>query len=200
MNGVPDDLPDALQDRLPVDIEITDLAQGAVDRLPEDLREACRNTALAKSEERNISIRMWMEFASLRDHLKDEEGGTKTAAYAVFGNKADAALTALTLGASASPAIDAEGNELNETTLIKMRTVFDWIDNYISAQGIASTSLLSAGALATINNELAQVALRHAEQTDERVFWSTTEDIVQDDIFVHLNGVKYTRETFKAPV
>lgn len=116
MNGLPEDLPDALQDRLPVDIEITDVNPEALSRLPEDLREPAKNTALAKTSERGVSIRMWLEFASLREKLptalKDDEAGLRIAAQAVFGDKALDALNALAVGESASPAIDMGGYEL----------------------------------------------------------------------------------------
>lgn len=124
MNGVPDDLPDGLQDRLPVDIHITEMAQGALDRLPEDLRDPAKNTALADNPERNISIRMWMEFAGLRESFKDKEGGLMMAAQAVFGEKAPEALAALDIAGTADPAIDMEGKEIPENFL---RSVRDWI-------------------------------------------------------------------------
>lgn len=106
MNGRPEDLPDALQDRLPVDIEITDVHPEAIKRLPEDLREPARNTALAKTSERGISIRMWLEFASLREKLPDTLGDKDTAltvaAKAIFGANYQEALNALTVSNTAS--------------------------------------------------------------------------------------------------
>jgi hypothetical protein len=192
MNGVPDDLPDALQDRLPVDIEITDLAQGAVDRLPEDLREACRNTALAKSDERNISIRMWMEFASLREHLKNEEGGIKTAAYAVFGEKAEAALTALTLGKTASPAIDALGNLLPEEALEDMRKVFEWVERHLTAIGMDYADLEGSN-LTGIEFEMTKVAGRY----DAITAWSTKNDVIAGNIFFQVETLQVTPAYFK---
>jgi len=106
MNGIPEDLPDALQDRLPVDIEITDVHPKAIERLPKDLREAARNTALAKTSERGISIRMWLEFAALRESLPakldDPDAALTVAAQAIFGENYREALTALTVSESAS--------------------------------------------------------------------------------------------------
>lgn len=104
MNGEMDDLPDALQDRLPVEIEINDLHPDALLALPEDLRASAKNTALAKSAERAISIRMWLEFARLRDKVDLE-----IAATAVFGNKAGAALEAMALASEASEDFLADG-------------------------------------------------------------------------------------------
>lgn len=120
MNGVPDDLPDALQDRLPVDIEITDINPNAVARLPEDLREPAKNTALAKTAERGISIRMWLEFANLREklpHTLGDEEGLKVAAQAIFGDMATDALMALEVSKSASPAFTLEGVPLERATV-----------------------------------------------------------------------------------
>lgn len=200
MNGVPDDLPDALQDRLPVDIQITDLAQGAVDRLPEDLREACRNTALAKSDERNISIRMWMEFASLREHFKDEEGGVKTAAYAVFGDKADAALTALTIGNTASVAIDAYGNPVNEAGMMKTEKAFTFIKNYIEAVGLPYGELGDIN-VKSISEELRNAGMLFAENDSTiEVSWSNPDSIRNGTIYVTVNGLRITPEYFKQPV
>lgn len=112
MNGEPDDLPDALQDRLPVDIEIKELHPDALARLPEDLRDPAKNSSLSDNPERSISIRMWMEFSMLREKV-----GEEYAAEAVFGPKAGAALTALRVGAEASPAHDMEGKELTPQQL-----------------------------------------------------------------------------------
>ena len=131
MNGEPEDLPDALQDRLPVDIEITDVNPDAIARLPEDLREPARNTALAKTDERGISIRMWLEFASLREKLPiklgDEEKGIEIAATAVFGDNALDALNALTLSAMASEPQTMDNyilSEQDEAFIEKLRVFF----------------------------------------------------------------------------
>ena len=118
MNGVPEDLPDALQDRLPVDIEITDVHPKAIERLPEDLREAARNTSLAKTSERGISIRMWLEFAALRETLPetlgDEETALTVAAQAIFGSNYRDALTALAVSNEASPPQTMDGYIVTE--------------------------------------------------------------------------------------
>jgi MoxR-like ATPase len=132
MNGEPDDLPDALQDRLPVDIEITDLHPDALRRLPEDLQEPARNTALAKSEERSISIRMWMEFASLREKVDPV-----IAAHAVFGDKAPAAMVALKIGESASESIYADGTVVNEAAVEAARALLLEIERYGATYGFS---------------------------------------------------------------
>ena len=122
MNGVPDDLPDGLQDRLPVDILITDVHPDALLRLPEDLRDAAKNTTLTENPERSISIRAWMEFASLRDKLDD----IAVAAQAVFGEKASAALTALKVAESASPAITMEGDSFGSEATRTVKNYIQW--------------------------------------------------------------------------
>ncbi len=118
MNGVPEDLPDGLQDRLPVDIEITDVNPEAIKRLPEDLQEPARNTALAKTGARSVSIRMWLEFASLREKLpetiEDKDTALEIAAKAIFGKNFREALNALTLGETASEPQTMDGYVLTK--------------------------------------------------------------------------------------
>jgi len=196
MNGVPDDLPDALQDRLPVDIEITDLAQGAIDRLPEDLRAPARNTALAKSEERSISVRMWMEFASLREKLQDEEGGLQIAAYAVFGEKAEAAMTALTIGASASEPIDAQGNPINSEMLDALRTCFEWITAYKATRaGTVFTGL----EVETVREEVRNITKKIEAMgwaNGEPVIFSVPEDLNENNTYIKVGETIYTDAHF----
>jgi len=133
MNGVIDDLPPALQDRLPVDIEITDVHPEAIKRLPEDLREAARNTALAKTSERGISIRMWLEFAALREKLPDVVGDEKAlevAAQAIFGTNYREALTALTVSEDASAPQTMDGYVVtaqDEAFIRRIRNDWDYM-------------------------------------------------------------------------
>ena len=137
MNGLPEDLPDALQDRLPVDIEITDVNPKALERLPEDLRGPAQNTALAKTSERGVSIRMWLEYASLREKLpkrmpdEQKEQALEIAAQAIFGDKAYDAMMALAVGSSSSPPQEMAGyvlTEADETFLSAMREWKQWFD------------------------------------------------------------------------
>ncbi len=121
MNGVPDDLPDGLQDRLVVDVHITEMAEGALARLPEDLREPARSTSLTDNPERSISIRLWMEFAGLREKFREEENGLMLAAQAVFGENAPQALAAIEIADTADPAINMLGEEIPEKTLISIK-------------------------------------------------------------------------------
>ena len=87
MNGEPTDLPLALQDRFPVTIHVNELNPKALDTLPADLRAPAKNSALAKSDDQRLSIRLWMEFANLRDRM-----GEGPAAQAVFGPRWEEAL------------------------------------------------------------------------------------------------------------
>lgn len=99
MNGQPSDLPPALADRFPVTIEVTDVNPEAIEALPKDLQVAARETALIKDDARRLSVRMWMEFASLRpklnQRLRSKEQGTVMAAKAVFGERYNEALRAI---------------------------------------------------------------------------------------------------------
>jgi MoxR-like ATPase len=92
MNGEPQDLPFALRDRFPVALEINEVHPNAIERLPADLQQAARNTALAVDPERRISVRVWFEFATLRQRL---EGDEAMAAKALFRERAPAVLDAI---------------------------------------------------------------------------------------------------------
>jgi hypothetical protein len=99
MNGQPYELPLALQDRFPVTIEVINVNPEAIEALPEDLRVPARESALVANEDRRLSIRMWMEFASLRPKLnskyRSKDKGTKVAAKAIFGERWEEALRAV---------------------------------------------------------------------------------------------------------
>lgn len=117
MNGDIDDLPDALQDRLPVSIEIDALNPEALKGLPEDLRDPASNTTLLSNAERSISIRAWSEFAMLREAIDP-----RLAAEAVFGDNAADAVLALAVAETASKPHDMEGTEIVESDLRIMRS------------------------------------------------------------------------------
>lgn len=80
MNGSPDELPDALQDRFTVRIEIDKPHPDAIAALPADLQAAARASAALEGD-RRVSIRSWRAFAQLRYDLGDEA----MAALGVFG-------------------------------------------------------------------------------------------------------------------
>lgn len=122
MNGVPEDLPEALQDRFPVDIEITDIHPKALEQLPEDLQEPAKNSTQARSDGRRLSIRSWLEFAQLREKL-----GAQTAAEAIFGiEQAENVLVALRVAEKASEGQTLSGIDLsssiNQDALLALRT------------------------------------------------------------------------------
>ena len=99
MNGEPEDLEPSLRDRFPVTIEVTAPNPEAIKALPEDLQEAAKNGALISDPSRKLSIRAWLEFNNLRlafsDSDKPTATSTKTAAKAVFGDRATEVLRAL---------------------------------------------------------------------------------------------------------
>jgi MoxR-like ATPase len=91
MNGDPENLPAALRDRLPVAIEIDSVHPSALARLPEDIRGAALAT-VALPEQRRVSVRVWLEFARLREKVDEE-----VAAKATFGKRARDVLDALAI-------------------------------------------------------------------------------------------------------
>lgn len=123
MNGVPEDLPEALQDRLPVSIEITDVNPKALERLPEDLRGPAENSGHSENGNRGISIRAWLEFAHLRESLDID-----TAAQAVFGDKAKDALIAINVANVAQLPIDMDGSEITDNETDMRAYVRSWLD------------------------------------------------------------------------
>lgn len=93
MNGDPADLPEALQDRFTVRLEIDQPHPEAIAALPDDLRAAAKVSSSLK-DDRRASIRAWRAFATLRYELSDEE----QAALVVFGpNRAQEVVDALTI-------------------------------------------------------------------------------------------------------
>ena len=124
MNGVPEDLPEALQDRFPVDIHIQDVHPKAIEQLPEDLRGPAKNTTLAREGGRRLSIRSWLEYAKLRTSFDDE----MMAAKAIFGDRAEEALLALKVSKSASADYDLAGGEITTAGAKGFGWVMDWAD------------------------------------------------------------------------
>ena len=133
MNGEPDDLPDALQDRLPVAIEIAELNPEALDRLPEDLRAPAKNTSLLDNPARKISVRAWLEFASLREKIEGDHA-LDLAAQAIFGNKADQALLALNIAKEASEAFTIEESPPQVKEYFKR--LFKEVDGWVVGMGL----------------------------------------------------------------
>jgi MoxR-like ATPase len=98
MNGRPDDLPEALQTRFPVRIEVLDPNPAAIASLPEDLQEAARGSCINPDPQLRITLRSWFEFAFLRGRI-----GKAYAAEAVFGTRAADVLAGLTLASAPVP-------------------------------------------------------------------------------------------------
>lgn len=93
MNTDPSVLPDALQDRFTVRLEINQPHPDAIAALPDDLRLAAKASA-GLEDERRVSIRGWRAFAELRFAMGDE----CQAALAVFGeHRAQEVVDALTI-------------------------------------------------------------------------------------------------------
>lgn len=90
MNGVPEDLPEALRDRFAVRINIKQPHPEAVKSLPADLRDVAKKSFTSVNAERQVSFRAWKAFAQLREVL-DEEIASK----AVFGARAENILNTL---------------------------------------------------------------------------------------------------------
>jgi len=94
MNGDPAvDLHPRLRDRFPVCILIDRVHPAALAALPEDLRAPAERGVFAPEEERRTSIRVWLEFAKLRQAV-----GPEVAAAACFGPRATDVLNGLKIG------------------------------------------------------------------------------------------------------
>ena len=62
MNGNPDELPEALRDRFPVQIEVLKTNPHALEALPQELRDMARGTMDLEAN-RRITMRSWLAFA-----------------------------------------------------------------------------------------------------------------------------------------
>jgi len=88
MNGHPDqDLLPALRDRFPVCIHIDEVAPPALAKLPKEIQGVAKNSGIIDAAQRRISIRVWNEFARLRDKM-----GDSMAAACLFGERAKTVL------------------------------------------------------------------------------------------------------------
>ena len=95
MNGVPEDLPEALRSRFPARIEILTPHPDAIKTLSEDLREAATGTAAHADPERRLDLRKWKAFDEMRTPL-----GAQAAAFAVFGKRSVEVLDSLTIASA----------------------------------------------------------------------------------------------------
>jgi len=110
MNGDPEDLPEALRSRFPVTIHITEPNPEAIDALPTDLRSMATTNACHADEHRRIPLRVWYEFAKLRQVL-----GLEVAAQACFRGRAQEVVDALRLAAAGDVAEPASEPVLDVT-------------------------------------------------------------------------------------
>lgn len=94
MNGEADDLSPALLSRFPVRLTMDEPNPDAIEALPEDLRKAAKGSVMADDSNRRVDLRRWFAFATLRSSI-----GADVAASAVFGERAQEVLDALTLNA-----------------------------------------------------------------------------------------------------
>jgi len=91
-NHDPRKLPEPLQDRFPVTIQVLVPNPEAIAALPKDLQKTARASAKQTDSERRITVRLWHEFANLRKLI-----GPEKAAFAVFGTRANDVLDAIRL-------------------------------------------------------------------------------------------------------
>lgn len=102
MNGVPDDLPEALADRFPVKLNMNTVNPQAIEKLPANLRGIYNDYTESNSI---FSVRKWIAFAELM-----EAGiSINDSASAVFQEKADELIEALAIQSS-----DDLSDEVNE--------------------------------------------------------------------------------------
>lgn len=90
-NENPQTLPEALQSRFAATIHVSEVNEGAIRRLPEDLQAVARASAM--DNYRRVDIRKWMTFASLR-----EQTNAQLAAFACFGRDGASVLAQIEMG------------------------------------------------------------------------------------------------------
>lgn len=190
MNGEIEDLPDALQDRLPVEIHITEMHPNAVKRLPQDLREAAKNSSFAPSDERSISIRMWMEYASLRDKIDPN-----VAAYAVFGEKAESVLRMLRLTDKAEPAYGVEsktGEEVPAEIVDRVQNVLRYLHTTGKNEGWKANKEYLARFLNRAVENLPKDYPEHTFRAPPPGIWETVKSYItfQRNIYIEVDGQK----------
>jgi hypothetical protein len=96
MNGIPDDLADALRDRFTVQVEITEPHPDALKALPESLREFAKRMILNPPKgQQKMSLRGFNDFVTLIKGADPNTGGYTQAARAMFGALGDDVLQAL---------------------------------------------------------------------------------------------------------
>jgi MoxR-like ATPase len=96
MNGTPEDLAEALNDRFTVKVEITEPHPDAISALPETLRAFAQRMIVdpPRGQER-MSLRAFMDFVKLVSTADVTAGGITQAARAIFGVRGDDVVQAL---------------------------------------------------------------------------------------------------------
>jgi len=96
MNGIPDDLADALRDRFTVKVEIKEPHPDALEALPAQLREFAKRMICEppRGQER-MSLRAFMDFARMAKEADPATGGITQAARAMFDKRGDDVVQAL---------------------------------------------------------------------------------------------------------
>ena len=97
MNGELEDLPDALQDRFKIAIEVTEPHPAAIASLPEDLQGVARNVEAYGAQQRPATIRAWHAYATLREV---PGVGPENAAKAIFAHRAQEFMDAVAFAGS----------------------------------------------------------------------------------------------------
>jgi MoxR-like ATPase len=98
MNGVPEDLPEALRDRLIPAIEVVVPHPGAIKTLRQELREAAMKSFACEQPDRYVTLREWQAFSGMLDAGLPGE----LAARSILGSMAGGFLDSLALGEAVS--------------------------------------------------------------------------------------------------
>ncbi len=99
MNGIPDDLADALKDRFTVRVEIPEPHPEALASLPEPLREFAKRMIVSpKRPEDRLSLRAFKDFVKLVEDGDKSGSAVSAAARAIFGAKGLDVVQAMKLG------------------------------------------------------------------------------------------------------
>lgn len=77
MNGIPEDLPEALQDRFPISVQITEPHPGAIAALPPEFRNLAASLSM-RTDDSRIGIRQFYEYARLKDKMNPEHAAELT--------------------------------------------------------------------------------------------------------------------------
>lgn len=100
MNGVPQDLPEALADRFPVKLLVDRVNPNAIERISPVLRKLAKDTTDIKDERRRLSIRAWLAL----ENLVNDGADPAIVGPAVFGDRWPDISSALKVIATPKPA------------------------------------------------------------------------------------------------